>query len=72
MPDFLDPAKHGTKHIPDLVLRQVIPHLAVMYPPIVRTGAVRPEDAPALSFEAGQQSVIAALRAELQARQTKG
>jgi len=66
------PAKRGLKEIPDPVLRVVIPHLEATFAPQVQVNAVRPEDAPGLSFAAGQQSVIAALRDELQKRSSKG
>lgn len=61
-------SKSGPKDIPDLVLRQVIPHLEVMFPPPRLRAVVKPEDAPNLSFQAGQQSVIEALRSELASR----
>jgi hypothetical protein len=62
----------GLKHIPDTALRTILPHLRAALPPATHTAIVRPEDAPALSFEAGRQAVVAMLEAELQARERKG
>lgn len=62
---------YGLKHIPDAALRLVIPHLEAAFPPRVLTDPVRPEDSPSLSFDAGRQSVLRALRDEIKARETR-
>lgn len=64
--------QYGLKQIPDAALRIIIPNLKAAIPATVHKDVVRPEDAPALSFDAGRQSVIAMLEAELQGRERKG
>lgn len=63
--------QYGLKHIPDTALSIVIPHLEAMFPVKTIDQPVHPENAPELSFEAGQQSVLRSLRDELNARKTR-